>query len=114
MFLDPDRPPVVLPPGSPESLLLERVRDEAHRVAIGFHRKRRKKTSFASVLDGIPGLGPKRRMALLRSFGSSKGIAEAGAAEVAAVTGSMALAARVLKALEDGGYHPPGPPGAEP
>jgi excinuclease ABC subunit C len=99
VFVDPDRGPVVLPPGSPESLLLERVRDEAHRVAIGFHRKRRKGTSFASVLDGIPGLGPKRRMALLRAFGSSKGVAAAAEEEVAAVLGSRALAGRVLEAV---------------
>jgi excinuclease ABC subunit C len=98
---------VVLPPGSPESLLLERVRDEAHRVAIGFHRKRRTKTSFASVLDGIPGLGPKRRMALLRAFGSSKGVEGAPEEEVARVVGSRDLAARVLRALAEGGYHPP-------
>ncbi len=107
VFLHPDRAPVVLPPGSPESLLMERVRDEAHRVAIGFHRKRRKKTSFASVLDGIPGLGPKRRMALLREFGSSRGIGEAGEERVAAAVGSRDLAARVLRALAEGGYHPP-------
>jgi excinuclease ABC subunit C len=98
VYVDPDRPPVVLPPGSPESLLLERVRDEAHRVAIGFHRKRRKRTSFGSVLDGIPGLGPKRRMALLRRFGSSKGIGAATEGEVAEVVGA-AVAARVLRAL---------------
>ena len=103
VFVDPARPPVVLPPGSPESLLLERVRDEAHRVAIGFHRKRRGKTSLASALDGIPGLGPRRRTALLRAFGSSKGIAAAGEAEVARVLRSPALASRVLEALSRDG-----------
>ncbi len=99
VFVDPDRGPVVLPPGSPECLLLERVRDEAHRVAIAFHRKRRGRSSLASVLDGIKGLGPKRRTALLRAFGSSKGIAAAGEGEVAAVLGSPALAERVLGVL---------------
>ncbi len=100
VFLPGRARPVVLPPGSPECLLLERVRDEAHRVAIGFHRKRRKKSSFASVLDGIPGLGPKRRTALLRRFGSSMGVAAAPEKEVAGVVGSRALAARVKEALK--------------
>jgi excinuclease ABC subunit C len=101
VYVDPGRPPVVLPPGSPESLLLERVRDEAHRVAVAFHRKRRGRTSLGSALDGIPGLGPKRRTALLRRFGSSKGVAAAAEEEVAAVVGSKALAARVLRAVRE-------------
>jgi excinuclease ABC subunit C len=85
------------------------VRDEAHRVAIGYHRKRRRGTSFASVLDGIPGLGPKRRTALLRRFGSSRGIAAAAEEEVAAALGSRALAARVREALgRAGGESIPG------
>lgn len=101
VFLPGSAEPVVLPPGSPESLLLERVRNEAHRVAVGFHRKRRGRSSLRSVLDGIPGLGPKRRMALLRRFGSSKGVAGASVEEIAAVVGGRALAERVLKSLEE-------------
>lgn len=107
----PGRPtPVVLPPGSPESLLLERVRDEAHRVAVGFHRKRRGRTSLASVLDAIPGVGPKRRTALLRRFGSSRGVAAATEEEVAAVLRSRVLAGRVLAAVRGAGIEslPPG------
>ncbi len=99
VFLPGSATPVVLPPGSPESLLLERVRNEAHRVAIGFHRKRRGRTSLRSVLDGIPGVGPKRRTALLRRFGSSRGIAAAGVEEVAAEVGGREVAERVLKAV---------------
>jgi len=108
VFLGASGRPVVLPPGSPESLLLERVRDEAHRVAIRFHRKRRGRSSLASVLDGIPGLGPKRRTALLRAFGSSRGVAEAREDAVASVVGSRALADRVLRAVRGDRYHPPG------
>ncbi|HEU4394152.1 MAG TPA: excinuclease ABC subunit C, partial [Planctomycetota bacterium] len=99
VFLAASGRPIVLPAGSPESLLLERARDEAHRVAIRFHRRRRRKSSFASVLDGIRGLGPKRRTALLREFGSSRGVAAAGEEAVAAVVGSRALADRVLRAV---------------
>jgi excinuclease ABC subunit C len=112
VFLGPSGRAVPLAPGSPESLLLERVRDEAHRVAIRFHRKRRGRTSLASVLDGIPGLGPRRRTALLRRFGSSRGVAEADPGEVAAAVGSKAVADRVLRAVREGGYHRAGPGGA--
>jgi excinuclease ABC subunit C len=113
VFLDAGAPPVVLAPGSPESLLLERIRDEAHRVAIGFHRKRRGRSSLASVLDGIPGLGPKRRMALLRRFGSSRGVAAAAEEDLAEVLGSRALAARVLGTVRREGYHPAPTEGTE-
>ncbi len=115
VFLAPTGAPVVFPPGAPETLLLERVRDEAHRVAIGFHRKRRSGTSLASVLDTIPGLGPSRRTALLRRFGSSRGVAAATEDEIAAVVRSRPLAARVREALgragggDSSGASPAGP-----
>ena len=64
--------PVVLPRTSEGLYLLQRVRDEAHRFAITFHRQRRSKTMTASALDDVPGLGQTRRTALLRHFGSLK------------------------------------------
>jgi excinuclease ABC subunit C len=96
--------PVVLPRGSESLYLLQRIRDEAHRFAITAQRRRRGKRITASALDGVPGLGPARRAALLRAFGSVRGVAEASPAELAAVPGIGAgLAATIHGAL-----HPPG------
>jgi excinuclease ABC subunit C len=72
---------------SPALRLLQRIRDEAHRFAITFHRKRRKKKSFGSELDGIPGLGPKRKAALLERFGGLDAILAASFADLVAVVG---------------------------
>ena len=70
----PDSPaPIVLPRDSQALFLVQRVRDEAHRFAVSFHRQKRNKTTFRSRLDEIPGVGPKRKQALLRHFGSLKG-----------------------------------------
>lgn len=82
---DPD--PAILSRRSEGLYLLQRVRDEAHRVAIAYHRARRSKTSKSSVLDQIPGLGPARKKALLRHFGSVRALKSATSAEVAAVPG---------------------------
>ncbi len=82
-----DDGPVVLPSGSPSLYLVKRVRDEAHRFAITFHRELRDKGMVASVLDEVPGLGPARKKALLRHFGSVKKMREAGLAEIEAVEG---------------------------
>ena len=71
--------PVILPRTSEGLYLLQRVRDEAHRFAITFHRQRRSKRMTASVLDGVPGLGETRRKALLREFGSLKRLGAATA-----------------------------------
>ena len=79
--------PVILPRTSEGLYLLQRVRDEAHRFAITFHRQRRSKAMTASALDGIPGLGQVRRKALLRHFGSVKRIRAASPEEIAAVSG---------------------------
>jgi excinuclease ABC subunit C len=79
--------PVILPRASEGLYLLQRVRDEAHRFAITFHRQRRSKRMTASALDGVPGLGETRRKALLRQFGSLKRLAAAEAAEIATVPG---------------------------
>jgi excinuclease ABC subunit C len=72
------------------------VRDEAHRFAVTYHRKVREKAGTQSTLDSIPGVGPKRKRALIRKFGSVKGIREASIEEIAATVGfTRALAERV-------------------
>jgi excinuclease ABC subunit C len=76
---------VVLPLTSPGLMLLRRLRDEAHRFAITYHRKLRDKRMHGSVLDEVPGIGPRRRRLLLRTFGSVEGIRRATVEEIAAV-----------------------------
>ena len=88
--------------GKDEDLLLflQRIRDEAHRFAISFHRKRRKKISLQSVLDTIPGVGHKRKAALLRHFKSVKNIRAADPAEIGALPGfNHSVAESILTAL---------------
>ena len=93
--------PVILKPTSEGLRLLERVRDEAHRFAITFHRSRRTKKLFASKLDSIPGVGPERRKALLRAFGSVNRLKQADATEVVEKAGlPLSLAQRVLNTLQ--------------
>jgi excinuclease ABC subunit C len=95
--------PVILPRTSEALYLLQRVRDEAHRTAIGLHRKRRGKRATASVLDDIPGLGPARAKALLRQFGSVRGLKAASEDDLRAVPGiGPSLAAAVHAALHPG------------
>jgi excinuclease ABC subunit C len=79
--------PVILPRASEALYLLQRVRDEAHRFAITYHRQRRSKSMTTSALDGVAGLGETRRKALLRHFGSLKRLREAGVDEIAQVQG---------------------------
>ncbi|MCC6808028.1 MAG: excinuclease ABC subunit UvrC [Deltaproteobacteria bacterium] len=77
VFLPGQKNPIVLKPYASELLLLTHLRDEAHRFAITFHRKLRKNRGLESALDGVPGLGPKRKKAILRRFGSLKAFAAA-------------------------------------
>jgi excinuclease ABC subunit C len=94
--------PVILPRTSEGLYLLQRVRDEAHRFAIAFHRERRSKAMTTSVLDGIPGLGDTRRKALLRHFSSVKRIKEASLEQIREVPGiGVALAATIHATLHD-------------
>ncbi len=79
--------PVLLPSGSPSLYLVKRIRDEAHRFAIEYHRHLRGKAMTASVLDEIPGVGPKRKKAILKAFGSVKRLRTASAEEIAEVPG---------------------------
>jgi excinuclease ABC subunit C len=98
LFL-PDRPDaVVLPRDSQALFLVQRIRDEAHRFAVTFHRKRRAKTSIRSVLDEIPGVGPRRRRELLRRFGSVEGIRQASVEELAGIKGIGRALAEQIKA----------------
>ncbi len=102
--------PVILPRTSEGLYLLQRVRDEAHRFAITFHRQRRSKRMTASALDGIAGLGAVRRKALLRQFGSLKRLGAATADEIAEVPGiGRRTADAIVAALA-----PPAPPEAPP
>ena len=79
--------PVRLPGGSSALYLVKQLRDEAHRFAIAFHREVRGKAMTASILDGVAGLGPKRKAALLKKFGSVKRLAAATLEEITAVSG---------------------------
>jgi excinuclease ABC subunit C len=79
--------PVVLPRSSEALYLLQRVRDEAHRFAIAYHRKLRGRSMTRSVLDGIPGVGEARRKDLVRHFGSPRKVAQASVEEIAALPG---------------------------
>ncbi|KKK60008.1 hypothetical protein LCGC14_3028670, partial [marine sediment metagenome] len=92
--------PIVLPRTSQALYLVQRIRDEAHRFAITYHRKVRAKAGMRSALDAVPGVGPKRKRALLRKFGSVKAIREAGVGEIAATPGfTRSLAEKVLAGL---------------
>ncbi|WP_409433624.1 excinuclease ABC subunit UvrC [Litorimonas sp. RW-G-Af-16] len=86
-FFMNDRDPFTLPQRSPAMYFLQRLRDEAHRFAIGTHRARRKKEMKSNPLDGIAGVGPGRKRALLAHFGSAKGVKNAGVDDLAKVEG---------------------------
>ena len=87
VWLPGEQYPAILPRTSEGLYLLQRVRDEAHRFAITFHREKRSKSMTASALDGVPGLGETRRKALMRQFGSLKRLRAATADEIAEVSG---------------------------
>ena len=89
--------PIVLPRRSQGLFLVQRVRDEAHRFAVTYHRQRRSKSAISSSLDLVPGIGPKRRRMLLRRFGSVQGIKDASLEDVAAVPGMTLTLARQVK-----------------
>ena len=100
IFILGRKDPILFPPNAAEFYILQRLRDEAHRFAITFHQKLRRAMNFRSVLEQIPGVGEKRRKALLRHFGSLRRVREATVDEVAEVEGfSRALAERVVEYL---------------
>jgi excinuclease ABC subunit C len=101
IFLPDRKEPVLLPTTSPALYLMQRLRDEAHRFAITYHRSLRARAATHSAFDDLPGVGPKRRAALLRVFGSAKRVREAPVEQVAAVPGiGPALAARIKAGME--------------
>jgi excinuclease ABC subunit C len=93
LFTRDQMEPLVLEEHDPALLLLERIRDEAHRFAVTFHRKARSMRDLRSELDGIPGIGPRRRRALLTKFGSLAGVRRATREELEQVVGSNAARA---------------------
>jgi len=100
LFVQDQSEPIILPRTSQALYLVQRIRDEAHRFAITYHRKVRSKSGMESALDSIPGVGPKRKRALLRKFGSLKGVREASVEEIAATVGfTRSLAEKVKQYL---------------
>jgi len=100
LFVPGQGEPIVLPPGSPGLHLVMRLRDEAHRFAVEYHRTRRKKAMTQSSLDALAGVGPVRRKRLLTTFGSVGAIKRASVDEIAAVKGmTPALASTIKSAL---------------
>jgi excinuclease ABC subunit C len=97
IFIPQKSAPIILSRSSPGLQLLQRLRDEAHRFALGYHQRVRKKETFASALDTVPGIGPRRKRALLRQFGSVKAIQEASLEELAAAKGMTQSLAKKIK-----------------
>jgi excinuclease ABC subunit C len=93
-FFVPGKPPFSLEPKDPILYFLQRLRDEAHRFAIGTHRARRQKAIGRSPLDEIVGIGPNRKKALLHHFGSAKAVARAGLSDLETVPGISATVAK--------------------
>ncbi len=100
VWLPGEEYPVIMPRSSEGLYLLQRVRDEAHRFAITYHRQKRSKAATTSALDDVPGLGPARRKALLKQFGSVRKLGAASIEEIAVVPGiGPRLAATISAAL---------------
>jgi len=95
-FHMPGRESFTLPVQASAMHFLQRLRDEAHRYAIGTHRAKRQKSELTSPLDGVPGIGPKRKKALLAHFGSARAVAAAGLADLEAVDGISRAVAKQL------------------
>ena len=102
LFL-PERPdPVVLPQRSQGLFLVQRIRDEAHRFAVTYHQKLRARRAVRSVLDDVPGIGPAKKRALLRRFGSVKAMRDASPQSLAEVPGvGLQLAEKIRQAISD-------------
>jgi excinuclease ABC subunit C len=96
VFLPGRKNPVVLRQNSKPLLLLAAIRDEAHRFAIGYHRKLRGKEGLASAIETVPGIGPKRRVALLQYFGSLQRLKEASVDDILSVAGMSRTTAEAV------------------
>lgn len=101
-FHAPGRPPFALPHRDPALYFVQRLRDEAHRFAIGAHRARRAQGVRATPIDEIPGVGPARKRALLAHFGSAKAVARAGLADLKAAPGISDALAEAIHAFFQG------------
>ena len=100
IYVPEESEPIAIPKDSPALHVLQRARDEAHRCAISYHQNLRSKKSMASALDAIPGIGPKRKKAMLRKFGSIEAIKEASPEELSHIKGmTLALANKVKECL---------------
>ncbi len=97
IFLPGRKDPIVLPRSAPGLHVLQRLRDEAHRFAVSYYTNVHRRKTFTSLLDDIPGIGPKRKAALLRRFGSVSGIREASVEELVAATGMSREQAEKVK-----------------
>ena len=93
LFTRDSQEPIVLAENDPALLLIQRIRDEAHRFAVTFHRKARSMRDLRSELDAVPGIGPRRRRALLTAFGSLSGVRRATREELEAVVGAKTASA---------------------
>jgi excinuclease ABC subunit C len=89
---------IVLDRASPALLLLQRIRDEAHRVALRYHRRKRGTRSMTTIFEGLPGVGPVRRRAIIRHFGSVERFLEASQEELEGVPGLPQKTARAIYA----------------
>ncbi len=96
VFVPVESEPILLPTDSPELLLLERIRDEAHRFAITYHKKLRQRQFYHSPLDQIPGIGPARKAKLMKCFGSMENIRQAGLEDLKELAGLPAKQAEVI------------------
>lgn len=97
IFVPSQSESILLPRTSQSLYLVQRIRDEAHRFALSYHQKLRKKRTFRSPLDEVPGIGPKRKAALVKRFGSLQAIREASVDDLAAVQGMTRASAAALK-----------------
>ncbi len=103
VFYIPGREPIRLPPANPVLYYVQRLRDEAHRFAIGAHRAKRAAAAKQNPLDEIPGVGPERKRALLARFGSARGVSRAALADLERTEGvSTALARKIYDWFHDG------------
>jgi excinuclease ABC subunit C len=96
LFRPGESSPVILTKNSPAYYLIQRIRDEAHRFAITYHRKLRSKEQVKSLIDDIPGIGPARKKALMNAFGSLSRLAEADLEEIVMVEGMNRKAAEAV------------------
>ena len=97
IFIPGSSEPIILPRSSQGLYMVQRIRDEAHRFGITYHRKLRSERTFKSVLDEIPGIGPKRKQALMKHFGSVRAISAASIDELASLQGMTRDAAEKVK-----------------